>query len=53
MDGMEMNEFAPLALENYSEEFGDITVGFTFATQYTVGQNLVAMVGVVNAEGTG
>ena len=52
VDGMEMNEFAPLALENYSEEFGDITVGFTFATQYTVGQNLVAMVGVVNAEGT-
>lgn len=44
---LEMNEFAPLNVENYDETIGNLTVGFKFATEYKDGAVIVAMVGVV------
>jgi hypothetical protein len=52
---LEMNEFSPLTAINYDENYGDVVVSFEFVTEYTDGQTVVAMVGVVtgvNADGT-
>ncbi len=55
LEKFEMNEFIPVVVENYSAEYGDITVSFSFATKYSEGQLLLAMLGVVtgtNSDGT-
>lgn len=43
---LEMNEFTALDALNYLVAYGDVTVAFTFATPYTFGQTVVALVGV-------
>jgi hypothetical protein len=41
-----MNEFTTIKIDGYSEENGDLTASFEFATKYADGQAIVAMVGV-------
>jgi hypothetical protein len=41
-----MNEFTTIKIDGYSEENGDLTASFEFATKYEDGQAIVAMVGV-------
>lgn len=46
VDKLTINEFLPITLVDYKTEYGDLVVTFTFATPYTDGQPIVAMVGI-------
>lgn len=50
LDNYVINEFAPLIVENYSEEYGDITSTFRFASEYEDGQPMVALIGLVTGK---
>ncbi len=48
LDKLTMNEFLPLTLVDYKPEYSDLVCSFTFATVYTDGQPIVAMIGIKN-----
>ena len=43
---LKMDECMPLDVKNYQSSYGEVTVAFTFPTPYTLGQTVVAMVGI-------
>ena len=47
-----LDEAFPLTVADYDVSFGDITVTMSLAKQYADGDVVVALVGIVNADGT-
>ncbi len=50
VEKMELNEFVTVEAIDYEEEYGDITVNFTFLTEYQPDQIVVALVSLFNGE---
>jgi len=49
---LQLNEFVAIKGYNYSESVGDQTVSFSFASEYTEDQTLVAALAIFNPDGT-
>ncbi|GHU75238.1 hypothetical protein AGMMS49992_18780 [Clostridia bacterium] len=47
IDILKLYEFVPVGSINYLEKFGDVDIFFTFQTNYPIGTNVVALVGVI------
>lgn len=47
---VEINEFVTIEQMEYTEEYGDVQVTFSFTTVYAPEQNLVALVGLFSGE---
>ncbi len=50
INNLEINEFTSLEVANYDAEYGDMAVEFSFATDYKVGQNMLALLGAYTTE---
>ena len=48
-DTLNVNEFMPVVVENYEESYGDVTATFQFSTPYAQGEEVLVLVGVINA----
>lgn len=46
-DTLTVNEFTPLTIENYKEEYGNVVLNLAFATSYTAGDKVLVMIGLV------
>ena len=46
LEKMELNEFISIESIGYKPEYGNIRANFTFVTRYSVGQKVVAMLGI-------
>jgi len=49
---LQLDEFFPIEVAGYQAEYGAVEATFQFATEYAEGTVLVAMVGIVAADGT-
>lgn len=47
---VKVNEFAPLVVDNYEENYGKVTTTFKMPTNYAKGEKVVFLVGIPNAE---
>lgn len=46
-----MSEYVDLTLDEYQAAMGDVTCTFSFATQFSANQTVIAMLGYVDAQG--
>lgn len=50
LTSMALNEFFAVSIDGYNATFGNVTAKFTFASAYTPGQGMLAMVGLPGAD---
>jgi hypothetical protein len=51
LDSLAVNEIVSLKVENYDTAYGDVTVEFSFATEYEIGKAVVVLLGLTDAAG--
>lgn len=51
LNTLQLNDFITLQATNYTEEIGDVVVKVDFVTEYKVGQQMVGLLGLYDAEG--